>query len=152
MAAIPDTYKLTATSIQLKDVYNIAQKVGEEFQTLIQKFGGSHTAMLVEMVIAILEHLENLVDVANHIQIKHCQLLLHRDNLLREKEEIKVSFQSISVSFEVHQRLPRALFVACSPTLFPIQEILCSKCANASGCIRNVWLETCCCLLGNSGT
>ena len=92
MAATVDIHSLTATSIQMKDVYNIAQRVGEEFQSLIEKFGCTHTAAIVELVVGILELLESSVDFSHNLQMKQCSMLLDRDNLIRDKEEMKVNY------------------------------------------------------------
>ncbi len=98
------------TNLQLKDVYDIAQRVGEEFQNLIANFGNSHTATLVETVIAVLEHLENTVDLSNQLRMKHCQMLLDRDNLVRDQEEMKVSFCHARQIIEPHLfKMPKLL-------------------------------------------
>jgi len=91
MAATLDIHSLSASSLQIKDVYNVAQRVGEEFQSFIQNFGSTHTAAIVELVISVLELLESSVDLSHNLQMKQCSMLLDRDNLMRDKEEREVN-------------------------------------------------------------
>lgn len=85
-------------ALQLKDVYSVAQLVGEQFQKLITRFGNTYTADLVDTVIGALEHLEGSVEEVNRLKTRLCKLLLENDNLVKEKEKIKVDLQNNAVS------------------------------------------------------
>lgn len=76
-------------ALQLKDVYAIAQSVGEQFQSLIQQFGNTYLAELVNTVVGVLEHLETLVQDNQKLQARICKLLLNNDSLLKESEHLK---------------------------------------------------------------
>lgn len=84
--------------LQLKNVYDIAQSVGEQFQVLIERFGNSHLATLIDTVVNVLEHLEVFVEENQKLQARKCQLLLENDNLLKELEELKRECQKNAVS------------------------------------------------------
>ena len=76
-------------SLQLKDVYDTAQSVGEQFQKLIEQFGNSYFAELVTTVVEVLEHLETLVQDNQKLQARVCKLLLDNDNILKENQKLK---------------------------------------------------------------
>ncbi len=76
-------------TLQLKDVYDTAQSVGEQFQILIQQFGNSYFAELVNTVVDVLEHLENFVQDNQKQQARVCKLLLENDSLLKENQRLK---------------------------------------------------------------
>lgn len=84
-------------TLQLKEVYDIAQSVGEQFQALIQKFGDSYLAELLDTVVGILEHLENFVQGNQKLQARLCKLLLDNDSLLKENELLKAESQKATV-------------------------------------------------------
>lgn len=76
-------------ALLLKDVYDRAQLVGEQFQTLIQQFGNSYFGELVNTVVDVLEHLENFVQDNQKLQARVCKLLLENDTLLKENQKLK---------------------------------------------------------------
>lgn len=78
--------------LQLTDVYEIAEKVGEHFQQLISQFGPTHLTTLIPTVVGALEHLETSVQESHSLQISNRKLMLKNDNLAKEREErIKLS-------------------------------------------------------------
>lgn len=84
--------------LQLKDVYDIAQSVGESFQLLIQRFGNASFAELVNTVVNALEHLETFVQENQKLQARLCKLLLGNDKLLKDNEKLKAESQENLVS------------------------------------------------------
>ena len=76
-------------ALQMKDVYDKAQLVGEQFQTLIQQFGNTYFGELVDTVVEVLEHLENFVQDNQKLQARVCKLLLENDTLLKENQKLK---------------------------------------------------------------
>lgn len=70
----------------LPDVYDIAKKVGEEFQRIIGEFGGNCVATLVPTVVDALEYLEMYVEEHQALQAQNYKLLLENDSLMRERE------------------------------------------------------------------
>lgn len=84
--------------LQLKDVYDIAQSVGERFQLLIQRYGEASFADLVNTVVNALEHLEIFVQDNQKLQAQLCKLLLDNDELLKENEKLKTEAQKNTVS------------------------------------------------------
>lgn len=85
-------------ALQLKDVYDIAQLVGEQFQTLIQQFGNSYLAEVVNTVVGALEHLETLVQDNQQLQARICKLMLDNDSLLKEGELLKAETKKNNVN------------------------------------------------------
>ena len=83
--------------LQLKDVYDIAQSVGEQFQLLVQRFGSGCLAELVNTVVRALEHLETFVQGNQKLQARVCKLLLDNDSLLKENEQLKTESQKQDV-------------------------------------------------------
>lgn len=84
--------------LQLKDVYDIAQNVGEHFQLLIQRFGNASFSELVNIVVNVLEHLETFVQENQKLQARLCKLLLDNDKFLKDNEKLKAESQHNSVS------------------------------------------------------
>lgn len=84
--------------LQLQDVYEIAQSVGEHFQQLIERFGNASFADLVNTVVNALEHLETFVQDNQKLQARLCRLLLDNDKLLKENEKLKTEAQNNMVS------------------------------------------------------
>ncbi len=79
-------------SLQLTDVYLIAEKVGEQFEQLIKQFGSIHMGVVIPTVINSLEHLERFVEENQRLEIGNRKLMLQVDSLAQEKEErIKLS-------------------------------------------------------------
>ncbi len=90
--------ELQPLQLQLKDVYAIAQSIGEQFQTLIQQFGNSYLGEVVDSVVNALEYLETFVEDNQKLQARICKLLLNNDNLVKENEKLKVEAQRSAVS------------------------------------------------------
>lgn len=86
------------SALQLKDVYDLAQNVGERFQLLIQRFGNSSFTELVNVVVNTLEHLETFVQDNQKLQARLCKLLLENDRLLKDNEKLKTESQQNLVS------------------------------------------------------
>lgn len=84
--------------LQLKDVYDFAQSVGEGFQLLIKRFGDSSFVDLVNTVVNVLEYLETYVQDNQELQAQMCKLLLDNDKLLKENENLKAESQKNAVS------------------------------------------------------
>ncbi len=74
-------------SLQLMDVYLIAEKVGEQFEQLIKQFGSTHMESVVTIVVDSLEHLERFVEEKQRLEINNRKLLLQVDSLAHEKKE-----------------------------------------------------------------
>lgn len=85
-------------ALQLKDVYDIAQSVGEQFQLLVERFGNACMAELVNTVVGALEHLEMFVQDNQKLQARVCKLLLDNDSLLKESEQLKTESLTNAVS------------------------------------------------------
>ena len=83
--------------LQLKDVYDIAQNIGEQFQALIQRVGNASCAELVSTVVGALEHLEAFVQDNQKLQARVCRLILDSDSLLKENERLKTDSKRHSV-------------------------------------------------------
>ena len=88
----------SASLLQLKDVYRIAQQIGEQFQKLIKNLGSSYTEDLLDTVIKSLEHLENYVEEVNKLKRRVCKLLLDNDNSVKENERMKLDLDKNTVS------------------------------------------------------
>lgn len=73
--------------LQLPEVYDIARKVGEEFQHIIGEFGGRCVATLVPTVVEALEYLEIYVEEYQTLQTRNYKLLLENDSLAMEREQ-----------------------------------------------------------------
>ena len=73
--------------MQLPEVYDIARKVGEEFQHIIGEFGGRCVATLVPIVVEALEYLEIYVEEYQTLQTRNYKLLLENDSLAMEREQ-----------------------------------------------------------------
>lgn len=73
--------------LELPEVYDIARKVGEEFQRIIGEFGGRCVATLVPTVIEALEYLEIYVEEYQSLQTRNYKLLLENDSLAMEREQ-----------------------------------------------------------------
>ena len=91
-----------STVLQVKDVYDIAQSVGEQFQVLIQHFGISYLGELVNTVVDALEHLETYVQDNQKLQTRVVKVLLDNDNLIKENELLKAESQKNAVSIETN--------------------------------------------------
>lgn len=88
---------------KLKDVYEIAQLVGEQFQSLMERFGNSHFVELVNTVVNSLEHLETCFQDNQKLQARTCKLLLDNDSLLKENEQLKARSKKNDVRVVLHQ-------------------------------------------------
>lgn len=86
-------------ALQLKDVYDIAQSIGEQFQQLVQRVGNTCMAELVNTVVSVLEHLETFVQDNQKLQARVCKLLLDNDSLLKENEQLNIESQKNAVSY-----------------------------------------------------
>ncbi len=84
--------------LQLKDVYDIAQSVGEHFQQLTQRFGNASFVDLVNTVVNSLEHLETFIQSNQKLQARVCKLLLDNDSLLKENDNLKIESLKNAVS------------------------------------------------------
>ena len=87
-----DLQQCPSCPLQLTDVYEIAEKVGEHFQQLIGQFGPTHLTTLIPAVVGALEHLETAIQENHSLQIRNRKLMLMNDSLTKEREErIKLS-------------------------------------------------------------
>ena len=129
-------------TLQLKDVYDIAQSVGEAFQLLIKRFGDSSFVDLVNTVVNVLEHLETYVQDNQKLQAQLCKLLLDNDKLLKENETLRTESQKNTVSSLAINLL--AAIISAPPT--PKQG-----CANSDSLHKVVVLTWCIPLPGNLG-
>ena len=78
---------MASMKLQLSEVYDIARKVGEEFQRIIGEFGGRCVATLVPTVVEALEYLEIYVEEYQTLQTRNYKLLLENDSLAMEREQ-----------------------------------------------------------------
>ena len=78
---------VVAVKLHINDVYDIAEKVGEQFQLLIQQFGATPLSSVIPPVVGALEHLERFVEENQRLDISNKKLLLQVDSLACEKEQ-----------------------------------------------------------------
>ncbi len=88
----------TKLQLQLTDVYEIAEKVGEQFEQLIKQFGSVHMGTVIPMVISSLEHLEQFVEDHQRLEISNRKLLLQVDSLAQEREQRIMLSDKVDVS------------------------------------------------------
>lgn len=77
---------MASCRLQVTDVYDIATKVGKEFQQIIEKFGGNCVSSLVPTVVSALEQLESYVEENQKLHAQNSKLILHNDRLAAERE------------------------------------------------------------------
>lgn len=86
--------------LQMKDIYDLAQKVGEQFHRLLGQFGNTYLAEHISTVVLALEYLEGTFEENQRLQVKNGKLMLDNDNLAREIRELsnsaKVCFEYIA--------------------------------------------------------
>ena len=100
---------------QLRDVHELAQRIGAEFKQIIEEYGGTCVSRLLPVVTDSLEHLESHVEENKRLRAANCQLILENDRLARERqhnlqalkqmEVCTVSVDVVSVECYVKQEL-----------------------------------------------
>ncbi len=70
----------------LSDVHDIATKVGQEFQRLIEAYGCSSVSTIIPTVVEALEHLESYVEEYQKLQTQNFKLILENDSLAAARE------------------------------------------------------------------
>ena len=78
---------LTSNRLQVTDVYEIATKIGLEFQKIIDEYGSSSVTNIIPMVVGALEQLENVVEENEQFCVEHCRLAIQSDRLKEEREQ-----------------------------------------------------------------
>lgn len=77
--------------LQMKDIYDLAQKVGEQFHHLLSQFGNTYLAEHISTVVKALEYLETTFEENQRLQVKNGKLMLDNDNLAREIRELSTT-------------------------------------------------------------
>lgn len=77
---------LTSDRLQITDVYEIATKIGLEFQKIIDEYGSPSVTSIIPMVVGALEQLEKVVEENEQFRMDHCKLALQSDRLKEERE------------------------------------------------------------------
>ena len=78
---------LTSNRLHVTDVYEIATKIGLEFQKIIDEYGSSSVTNIIPMVVGALEQLENVVEENEQFRVEHCRLAIQSDRLKEEREQ-----------------------------------------------------------------
>ena len=82
---------LTSDRLQVTDVYEIATKIGLEFQKIIDEYGSSSVTNIIPMVVRALEQLEKVVEENEQFRVEHCRLAIQSDRLKEERgQRIKI--------------------------------------------------------------
>ena len=105
---------LTSDRLQITDVYEIATKIGLEFQKIIDEYGSPSVTNIIPMVVGALEQLEKVVEENEQFRMEHCRLALQGDRLkeerqlrakmLAEKDEIGTALDDKTRQFEQVQQ------------------------------------------------
>lgn len=82
----PSPSSLSGDRLQVTDVYEIATKIGLEFQKIIDEYGSTSVTNIIPMVVGALEQLENVVEESEQLRVEHCRLQLKSDRLKEERE------------------------------------------------------------------
>lgn len=72
---------LNGNRLQVTDVYEIATKIGLEFQKIIDEYGSATVTNIIPMIVSALEQLENVVGENEQLRLEHCKLALKSDKL-----------------------------------------------------------------------
>ena len=92
MAALPDQEMspspplLDGNRLQVADVYEMATKVGLEFQKIIDEYGNNCVSNIIPIVVSTLEQFENVVEENEQLRLEHCKLAIKSDRLKEERE------------------------------------------------------------------
>ena len=78
---------LTSDRLQVTDVYEIATKIGLEFQKIIDEYGSASVTNIIPMVVGALEQLENVVEENEQFRVEHCRLAIQSDRLKEERQQ-----------------------------------------------------------------
>ena len=77
---------LPSDRLQITDVYEIATKIGVEFQKIIDEYGSPCVTNIIPMIVGALEQLEKVVEENEQFRMDHCKLALQSDRLKEERE------------------------------------------------------------------
>ena len=72
--------------LQFADVHKLAKSIGQEFQRIIEEYGGNCVSVLVPTVVDALEYLELYVEEHQKLRTQNYKLMLENDNLVAERE------------------------------------------------------------------
>lgn len=78
---------LTGDRLQVTDVYEIATKIGLEFQKIIDEYGSPSVTNIIPMIVGALEQLEKVVEENEQFRVEHCRLAIQSDRLKQEREQ-----------------------------------------------------------------
>ena len=78
----------TPPQLQMKNIYDLAQKVGEQFHQLLGQFGNTYLAEHISTVVKVLEYLETTFEENQRLLVKNGKLTLENDTLAREIREL----------------------------------------------------------------
>ena len=105
---------LPSDRLQITDVYEIAAKIGVEFQKIIDEYGSPSVTNIIPTIVGALEQLEKVVEENEQFRMDHCKLALQSDRLkeerelrakmLAEKDEIGTALDNKTRQFEQIQR------------------------------------------------
>jgi len=92
MAALPDLEMspspplLDGNLLQVADVYEIATKIGLEFQKIIDEYGNNCVANIIPIVVSTLEQLETVVEENEQLRLERTKLAIKSERLKEERE------------------------------------------------------------------
>ena len=101
---------LSSNRLQVADVYEIATKIGREFQKIIDEYGSPSVTNIIPMVVGALEQLENVVEENEQFRVEHCTLAIQSDKL---KEELKKERKLRAKRLEEQDEISAALEEKC---------------------------------------
>jgi len=81
----PSPPLLDGDRLQVADVYEMATKVGLEFQKIIDEYGNSCVSNIIPIVVSTLEQLENVVEENEQLRVERCKLAIKSDRLKEER-------------------------------------------------------------------
>ena len=82
----PSPPLLSGNRLQVTDVYEVATKIGLEFQKIIDEYGSATVTNIIPMVVSALEQLENVVEENEQLRVEHCRLAIKSDRLKEERQ------------------------------------------------------------------
>jgi len=101
--ASPSPPLLSGNRLQVTDVYEVATKIGLEFQKIIDEYGSASVTNIIPMIVSALEQLERVVEENEQLRVEHCRLAIKSDRLKEERQaraKLSVEHEEISATLE----------------------------------------------------
>ena len=96
---------LNGDGLNVTDVYDIATKIGLEFQKIIDEYGGTSVTNIIPMIVGALEQLENVVGENEQLRLEHCKLAIQSDRLKEERQlRIKTTSERDQTTAELNEK------------------------------------------------